>query len=258
MASITYIGSQLSLVQAAPTTKNPASYAALSFVEIGKVISMGEIGDTSEDVTVDLLKTGRRQHINGVADIGDIEIMCEHSVANSDNQQVIRAAQNSNSVYSFDVEDPDGEHFYFEGVIANYRETERSASSFKGAMFTIRGQSAIIHQGVPGIQVQRKEYTVPEGATGGNRTDMYYRLTAQPSGNVTITITGQADSDLTVDSGTKVFDTSDWDTWKRTRVGASSDADTNDETASLTLTPTGGGYNGVKAAVVAFTIVDDD
>ena len=65
--SISYIGSTLGIVAGVPATEDVAGYGAQTHIEVGKVISIGEIGDTSEDITFDLLKTGRRTRVNGVS-----------------------------------------------------------------------------------------------------------------------------------------------------------------------------------------------
>ena len=142
--AITYIGSTLEVSAAAYSNNAPsaANIAAAAGVNVGKVISIGEVGDTAEDVSFDLLEGGRRTHVNGVRDIGDIEVTCEFD--NSDTgQNRIRTLANTNTTTAFSITDTDGRTTNFFGVVANYRETERNANSYKGCMFTMRGQSAI-------------------------------------------------------------------------------------------------------------------
>lgn len=142
--AITYIGTQL-FVSAADASSVGATYAARNTAagqEVGKVISIGEIGDTAEDVSFDLLEGGRRTHVNGVRDVGDIDVTCEFDGADA-GQNRIRTLANSNTTTVFQVTDTDGEGLAFLGVVANYRETERNANSYKGCMFTMRGQSDI-------------------------------------------------------------------------------------------------------------------
>lgn len=140
--SITYIGSTLSGVSGSPATEDVAGYEALSLVEVGKVISIGEVGDTSEDVTFDLLKTGRRSHVNGVKDLGEIAVAIEFDGSDA-GQTMIEAANNTNTTHSFAITDADGYTYYFQGLVANFRYTERTASTYKGATFVIRGQTGI-------------------------------------------------------------------------------------------------------------------
>jgi len=141
--SITYVGSTLSAFAGAPATEDMSGYTALTLVEVGKILTIGEIGDTSEDVSFDLLKPGRKSHVNGVKDLGEIAVTVE--VDNTDTgQTLIRDNANNNTTISFGVTDADGEDVYFQGVIANYRDNERTPNSFKGASFTIRGQTGTV------------------------------------------------------------------------------------------------------------------
>jgi len=140
--SITYIGSTLSVVASAPATEDQSGYEALSWTEVGKVISIGELGDTSEDVTFDILKTGRRSHVSGVKDLGEISVVLEYDRADA-GLTILETANNGNTTHSFKVTDTDGDDFYFQGVIANLRDSERSASAYKGQTFVIRGQTGV-------------------------------------------------------------------------------------------------------------------
>lgn len=141
--SMTYIGSTLSIAAATPATEDVAAYAALTWTEIGNVVSMGELGDESEDVSFDLLKTGRRTHVNGVKDVGEVAVTIEVESADA-GQVILRAANNTNTSHSFRVTDTDGETRYFYGLVANLKDMERTASTYKGQTLAIRGQSAIV------------------------------------------------------------------------------------------------------------------
>ncbi len=140
--SITYIGATLSVSTSTPAAEDVSSYSALSWVEIGKVISIAELGDESEDVTFDLLKTGRRSHVNGVKDLGEVSVVMEYDKDDT-GQGTIRTNNNSNTTLSFRVTDPDGVDDYFQGVVANYKTSERTASNYKGASFMVRGQTGL-------------------------------------------------------------------------------------------------------------------
>lgn len=113
--------------------------------EVGGVISIAELGDTAEDVSFDLLKGGRRTHVNGVRDVGDVDVSLEY-LSNDNGQNRIRTLANSNTSVAFRIMDDNpgtNQQVAFVGVIANYRESERTASSYKGCMFTMRGQSRL-------------------------------------------------------------------------------------------------------------------
>ena len=148
--AITYIGSMLEISSgtagAEHATNDGTFLTAIkgaATTEVGKIISIGELGDTAEDVSFDLLKGGRKTHVNGVRDVGDVSVSCEYDNTD-DGQNRIRAQANTNTVISFLITDSDNRVRGFNGVIANYRETERTASSYKGIMFEMRGQSRIV------------------------------------------------------------------------------------------------------------------
>lgn len=249
MTSITYIGSTLAVAVGKPATEDATTYKALAWSDIGKIISIGEVGDSSEDVTIPLLETGRTVHVNGVQDIGDIAITAEFD-SDDARQTLMRGASGTNTSYSFRVRDADNNEQYFNAVVADYRVTERTASSFKGIMFAIRGQSAIVTDGPPAILVREDPFYAVEGLSGGQRERFYFKLATQPSGNVTVTIT-QSDGATVIISqgGSKTFTPSNWDVYQNFRVEVPEDSDTIDETEQVILTAAGGGYNNVSRTV---------
>ena len=147
MTGITYIGSTLSVAWTAPDDFDEtaaADFAALEYAEIGGVVSMGEVGDTAEDVSYNLLKGGRTKHVNGVRDVGDIAVAAEYDEQDA-GQIVVEEAANTNDKHYWKIEDPDGAVTYFVGLAANLTNTERNPSSYKGIEFVIRTQSGLVY-----------------------------------------------------------------------------------------------------------------
>ena len=114
-----------------------------------------------------------------------------------------------------------------------------------------------------------------EGSTAGYQ--VMVGLGTVPTGNVTVALSGSANTNgtgvtcttshkLCIDSpagGTKsntslTFTTQNWNTPQTFDVYAQADADKLDESITLTLTPSGGGYGSTEAATIAVTIRDDD
>ncbi len=112
--------------------------------------------------------------------------------------------------------------------------------------------------------------SVGEGARGGYGV----RLSARPSGSVSVVVSVSAGGDLVLgragdplsvsvsasDSGSVLaltFGTGDWDTYQSVRVHADDDDDLVDDTATLRHEASGGGYVGVSGDV-AVTVTDDD
>ena len=75
---------------------------------------------------------------------------------------------------------------------------------------------------------------------------------------VTVTIEGFADTDLTVDPPSLTYTATDWNMAQEVTVTAGEDDDYLDDEATLTHTPAGGGYDGVTADEVTVTVDDND
>ncbi len=91
-------------------------------------------------------------------------------------------------------------------------------------------------------------------AEGGSAT-YTVKLNAAPSGNVTVTVAG-ASGDVTVSGSPMTFTAGNYGTAQTVTVSAASDTDATDDTATLTHSATGGGYNGVTIANVDVTVTD--
>lgn len=59
-----------------PTAATTSAYAALTWVELTGVESVGAFGDTSQAVTFDLLAEGRTRKLKGSRDAGNMAINC--------------------------------------------------------------------------------------------------------------------------------------------------------------------------------------
>ena len=111
-----------------------------------------------------------------------------------------------------------------------------------------------------GIVLSETDLTVTEGDAAGSSYTV--RLATQPTGNVTVTISGHAGTDLslsgtTLSSDMLTFTVDDWNTAQTVTVRAGQDADGANDTGTLTHTASGGGYvNVTKDLPVAVT--DDD
>ena len=96
---------------------------------------------------------------------------------------------------------------------------------------------------------------VMEGAAGGATYTV--RLGTEPSAEVTVTVSGQIGTDVSVDKATLTFTSDNWNTPQAVKVTAADDHDTSDDAVTLAHTASGGEYAGVSAAL-AVTVIDDD
>ena len=81
------------------------------------------------------------------------------------------------------------------------------------------------------------------------------KLATLPTADVTVSIGGTANTDLSLNKTSLTFTTSNWDTTQSVRVSAAQDSDALNDTATLTHTATGGGYGAVSADL-AVTVTD--
>ena len=108
---------------------------------------------------------------------------------------------------------------------------------------------------VRGVTVPTTPVTVTEGTPGTYEVV----LNTQPTGNVTVTPASD-DDDIATVSGALTFSAGNWDTAQNITVTGTEDADSADESTSITHAVTGADYesNNVTAANVAVTVNDDE
>ena len=104
----------------------------------------------------------------------------------------------------------------------------------------------------PGLVLSPTSLDVDEG----DDASYTVKLATQPTNTVTVAITGQSGTDLTLDETSLTFSTSTWNAAQTVTVTAGEDTDTTNDTATLTHTASGGGYS--VTATLAVTVTDDD
>ena len=106
-----------------------------------------------------------------------------------------------------------------------------------------------------GLVISKDSLTVAEGDAAG--TSYTVKLATEPSGSVSVSITGHASTDLTLSSDMLTFTVDNWDTAQTVTVKAGQDADGANDTATLTHTASGGDYASVSNTLPV-TVTDDD
>ena len=112
----------------------------------------------------------------------------------------------------------------------------------------------VVDDDVAGITVEPTKLTIDEGASGTYTVV----LTTQPTAQVTVTVDGVMDTDLSVVKSKLTFETDDWSTAQTVTVKAGEDMDSEDDEATLTHKAAGGDYAGVAGPAVTVTVIDDD
>ncbi|SNT09394.1 cellulose 1,4-beta-cellobiosidase [Streptosporangium subroseum] len=110
--------------------------------------------------------------------------------------------------------------------------------------FTVGGGTT-----TPSIIASATSVSVPEGAS---RT-VGFRLSAAPTGNVTVNLTKTGDTNITIAPSTLTFTTANWNTAQNVTVSAAQDTDQTNGTATIAAAATG--HTGVS---VTATEADDD
>ena len=113
---------------------------------------------------------------------------------------------------------------------------------------------SITDNDVAGVTVNPTTVTVAEGGTATYRV----KLDTLPTGTVTVTINDPTDNpDVTADTVSLSFDSTNWDTFQDVTVRAAEDDDADDDTATVTHTVSG--YGTVTTAdSVSVTVTDNE
>ena len=109
-----------------------------------------------------------------------------------------------------------------------------------------------------GVTVSESALTVTEqNSTGDSYTVVLDRL---PTASVTVTVGGLGSSDVTANPASLTFTTGNWATAQTVTVTAGNDADTTDDTVSLThsAASSDSAYQGITIAGVTVTVNDND
>ena len=104
-----------------------------------------------------------------------------------------------------------------------------------------------------GVTVDPTRVTLPEGWTGSYSLV----LDAQPDGDVTITMSSD-NPDVPPYPNPIIFTPDNWQTKQLVGLPAADDGDAVDDTAVISHTVSGGGYDGMTVASVTVTITDED
>ena len=118
---------------------------------------------------------------------------------------------------------------------------------------TARVTVSIIDAQDPELVIEPPAISVPEGES----STFSVALSERPLSTVTVGISGESGSDLTLDLTSLTFTTDDWNVPQPVNVTAEHDEDAENDEVTLTLIARGGGYTGVSENVTV-TIEDDD
>lgn len=154
MADLTsWIGGTIGFVAAArdidaTATEYAATKASPGFDEAVNIKTIGALGDTSSAINVSLLAAGRAVMVNGELSAGEVPIAVAYD-SDDTSYTGIRDLANTNDNVWFEVTDADGDLVYFQGVVANWQETERNNTTEKGATYVLRINTGFVYVPAP-------------------------------------------------------------------------------------------------------------
>lgn len=109
-------GSGLFVCLSLPATNNAAGYQALTFIEVGEVTNIGEIGRKYNQVTVNNLKQRQTRILKGSYTEGAPQITINYAPGD-DGQVAMLAALNQDGNVSFKFELQDGTEKFAQGLV---------------------------------------------------------------------------------------------------------------------------------------------
>ena len=123
---------------------------------------------------------------------------------------------------------------------------------------TTEATVSITDNDVSEVTVSETALTVPEGGTAGETYTVV--LDSQPTADVVVTVAGHAGTEVTPSPASLTFTTSNWNDAHTVTVKAGDDADTLDDTVTLThsAASTDSNYEGITIGNVTVTVNDDD
>lgn len=139
------IGATFSIVSGAPATYNQAGFEALTFVEVGEVISIGEFGGSAEVITHTPIKTGIIKKFKGSKDYGSQSI--QYGKLTDLGQTALSDGfdgANEFEEHSIEVAYSDNTKRYYTGVVTSYTNQELSTSAVVNGASTIEVTNKIV------------------------------------------------------------------------------------------------------------------
>jgi hypothetical protein len=132
------------------STDTAAEFAALTWVEIGLVESLGEFGDEASISTFASLNDARMRKAKGVRDAGTLAITAARTV-DDPGQIALEAAEATNNKFAFKVEYPDKPNptgtnsvDYFRALVTSKRANVGDANNIIRRTYSLGIDSAII------------------------------------------------------------------------------------------------------------------
>jgi len=143
----TSAGTIISIVKTAPATFDAAGYAALTFVEIGEVTDIPDFGREFELITHKPLASRGTVKKKGNFNEGSIDLKLGLNTDDA-GTVLLKAAAESDDDYSFKVDHPTGDVYYFRACAMSFKVSTGSSSSIITATCKLELQTSSAGVGI--------------------------------------------------------------------------------------------------------------
>ena len=142
----TTAGATLGIVASSPATYDQAGFAALTFVNVGEIVSLGEHGATYALVTHQPLDKRRTEKFKGSVNDGSMALSLGMDLADAGQAVLIAGADGAevDTEHSVEITYQDGSIEYFTCVIMSYTRNPSTIDAIIGANVTIELNNKVI------------------------------------------------------------------------------------------------------------------
>ena len=142
----TTAGATFGIVSGEPATYDSAGFAALSFVNVGEIVSLGAHGASYSLVTHSPLDKRRVEKFKGSVNDGSMALSLGMDIADAGQIVLIAGADGANvdAIHSVELTYQDGSTEYFTAIVMNYERNPSTIDTIIGANVTIELNNKIV------------------------------------------------------------------------------------------------------------------
>ena len=141
--AMTSAGTTIEISAALPATYNQATFAALTYTEIGEVSDLGEFGREYNVVKFNPLKDRRTVKRKGSFDDGTVQVQLAKAATDA-GQILLKSAVNSDASHSVKIVLQDGTIFYFTAQVASSTVNVGNVDQITSSTFKLEIDNDII------------------------------------------------------------------------------------------------------------------
>lgn len=141
--AMTSAGTTIEISAALPATYNQATFAALTYTEIGEVSDLGEFGREYNVVKFNPLKDRRTVKRKGSFDDGTVQVQLAKAATDA-GQILLKSAVNSDASHSVKIVLQDGTTFYFTAQVSSSTVNVGNVDQITSSTFKLEIDNDII------------------------------------------------------------------------------------------------------------------